>query len=295
MASTPTSSTHVDIASVINLEKAYLEQSPLLNGNGDVAQSSQQAVYLNGMLNNLSQSLNNNTTPYILSFQGDVKQIVNTETDRLMLKKQSIDTALTTQKRMIDINDSYAKRQREYTKIVTAIAVGLAVTLVIALLVRAFPFPGADRMSVIAIGVIIFVVFVYVFQKYRDISRRDPIYYDQLDFIPVTSEGANLPDISGNNLSIKDLAAGMGLMCVGGNCCSTYMKWDASSNLCVADATNGGAKSATAPATATTVAPAKTVEKFSVANLVKPATEDHRAFEPSEYDQYARVIRVTQV
>ena len=58
-------------------------------------------------------TLNTSLTP-IIGRESEVKDITERELNRLKAKKIEIDDAYTTNKRLVDLNDSYRKKQSQY-------------------------------------------------------------------------------------------------------------------------------------------------------------------------------------
>ena len=253
---------YVDVAGLMGVLQNYLVNSPLVkNANGDVLSTSQELTNINTNLNQISTALGNNTSGNILSQQTGVDGIVTNEINRLNEKKQTIDGAITTQKRMVQMNDSYIKRQRDYTKILVAISVGIVLMIFAAYF--SYTSESLRPLATIFDIVVIVLVFIYCFWTYYNMLQRDNIYYDQLyvygsPSIPQYYDEATMKtaskDASGNNT------------CTGPACCSTIAgtTWDASGNVCI--------------------------KKEGFMNQrVRPNADRAMPFSPSEEDDYQRI------
>jgi hypothetical protein len=223
---------YVDVAGLMSILHNYLVSSPLVNDtHGDQIDTSAELNNINQNLHQISASLSDNNSGNVLAQQNGVDSIVNNEMNRLHEKKQIIDGALTTQQRMMQMNDTYTKRQHQYTKMLVAIAV--AITLMIVMSYIAFAFPEWSALATVANIVIIVIIFIYCFWTYYYMAARDPIYYDQLniqqDPFPVTNNGAAATPAPGAHALTTDG------QCIGPSCCNTARGavWDASNNVCI--------------------------------------------------------------
>lgn len=230
-----------DNAGLLDVMQKYVMKSALVNdGNGDYVNVGHQLDDINSNLNGISSALGNNSSTLILSQQAGVSTIVNTELQRLNDKKQSIDTALTTQKRMMMMNDSILKRQRVYTRIMTEIAIALVILIFCKFLANSWNDDENTNViiSIVCILVIVIVV-IHCGWLYVDLLRRDPIYYDQLHYIPDNVAPANTTVQANTQQQLLSGAPGTSVDssygCVGNSCCSHVggTVWDASMNICV--------------------------------------------------------------
>ena len=195
--SAPASAHAIDTTSLMGVLNNYLVKSPLLtNPDGDYSNVVSQIDTINTGLSGLNNALSVDVAGNILSQQDNVNKIVNTEMNRLNQKEQTIDSALTTQKRMLVMNDGYVKRQKVYIRIMVAIVVGLVFLLMCKFLSS---YLGEDEntdvlISMVSILVIVAVV-IYCGWSYVMMLRRDPIYFDQIHYVP-----ENKPiSLTGNN------------------------------------------------------------------------------------------------
>ena len=225
----------IDTTSLMGVLNNYLIKSPLLNNpDGDYSNVISQIDNINSGLGGMNKSMNTDIAGNILSQQGNVNTIVDTEMNRLNQKQQSIDSALTTQKRMLLMNDSYLKRQKVYLRIMVAIVIGLVILLLCKFLSA---YLGDDENANVLITMVcilvIVAVIVYCGWSYVLMLRRDPIYFDQLHYLPdnkpITLTGNNdVQLISAPNTNITNT-------CIGAACCSNKSGtvWDTTSNACI--------------------------------------------------------------
>ena len=252
---------YVDVAGLMGVLQNYLVTSPLIkNTNGDVLSTSQELNNINTNLDQISTALGNNTSGNILSQQTGVDGIVTNEINRLNDKKQTIDSAITTQKRMVQMNDSYIKRQRDYTKILVAISVGIVLMIFAAYF--SYTSESLRPLATIFDIVIIVAVFIYCFWTYYNMSARDNVYYDQL-YVYGNPSPPQYYDEATMNVASKDAS---GNTCTGPACCSAVAgtTWDASGNVC-------------------------TKKEGFLNQQVRPLADRALPFSPSEEDDYQRI------
>lgn len=253
---------YVDVAGLMGVLQNYLVNSPLIkNTNGDVLSTSQELNNINTNLNQISTALGNNTSGNILSQQTGVDGIVTNEINRLNDKKQTIDAAITTQKRMVQMNDSYIKRQRDYTKILVVISVGIVIMIFAAYF--SYISESFRPLATIIDIIIIILIFIYCFWTYYDMSSRDNIYYDQLYIQGNPSPPQYYEEAKLN--TVLD-ASGNKNTCTGPECCSPIVgtTWDASGNVC-------------------------TKKEGFMNQRVRPNADNVMPFTPSEEDDYQRI------
>lgn len=225
-----------DPGSFLSSLQGYLVNSPLLqSNNGDNDNVVNQIQDINNSMNNIANAISSNNSANVLSQQMGMQTIIDQEMDRLNQKKQSIESAMTTQERMMILNDSFLKRQRMFSRIAIAVVIGMSLIFIF----RYFSISNPDLeglANVLSIFVIV-TVFIYSMWTYIAIMRRDPIYFDQLYYIPDKHTPAPTSSISSNS---QYGGAGSGQSfdvneCVGADCCSEEKGtiWDSTSNSCI--------------------------------------------------------------
>ena len=222
----------------LNSIQYYLVNSPLLNtANGDNDDVAMQIDNINANLNNIANSLTTNNSADVLSQQSEIQVIVNKEMDRLQQKKQSIENATTTQQRMMILNDSFLKRQRMYSQIAIAIMIGVSVILIIRYF--SIQYPELENLANVLSIFIIVCVFIYCMWLMIAIMRRDPIYFDQLAYIPDKLTPAPQSNYAyappGVQAELLSRTTNFTSSCTGPDCCSfaNGTVWDSSNNICV--------------------------------------------------------------
>ena len=227
-------SINTDLKGIVALQKNYLDVLSEKTSDPDLT------IKVNALQDQLSRAHTmfneaDISSSQLLTDQSKVKDIVDTEKQRLLSKKQSIDNALIGKKREIELNDSYQKKQKEYNKIKMAWIFTLAIYVLLTVLSNYVPFIPSFVTSLILIVVLVAAT-IYSINIYIEISRRDKLYFDKLD---LSAPATTLPIASKKDSSNgTDLLKGMNLYgCVGSYCCSKGTKWDSTMSKCVHDAT----------------------------------------------------------
>ena len=230
-------SINTDLKGLVALQKNYLDI--LDNKQGD-PEFTNKIDDLQTQLENAHKSFKdaNVSSDNVLTRQEEVNDIVTTEKDRLMLKKQSIDNALVGKKREIELNDSYQKKQAEYNKIKLAWVIALAISVLSIILKKQLSFVPSFIFDLVTI-IVLFGASIYTISVLVEVSRREKINFNKLDLPePVARTAAELRAAAAAAAKEEggDLLSGMNLYgCVGSYCCSPGTKWDNDVSKCVHD------------------------------------------------------------
>lgn len=225
-------SMNTDLKGIVALQKNYLDVLSQKTSDPELT------IKVNTLQDQLSQAHAvfkeaDISSSQILTDQLKVKDIVDTEKQRLLSKKQSIDNALIGKKREIELNDSYQKRQAEYNKIKIAWVFALAIFVLFTILTKHLSFLPSFIFNGLLI-IVLFATAIYSISIYIEISRREKIDFDKLN---LSAPATTLP-IAKKSDSTKDndLLGGMNLYgCVGSYCCNDGTKWDQNISKCVHD------------------------------------------------------------
>lgn len=228
---------NTDLNGLVALQKEYLkvlenkQNDPELTTKISQLQSELESAHTS--FENANISSNN-----VLTHQEDVTDIVETEKDRLLLKKQSIDNALVGKKRAIELNDSYQKKQAEYNKIKFAWIIALAISVILVILKKNLVFLPSFIFDLFTI-IVLFGVSIYTISILIEVSRREKINFNKLDLPDPAARTAAELQAAAKAAGKKeggDLLGGMNLYgCVGSFCCSPGTKWDNDITKCVHD------------------------------------------------------------
>lgn len=223
----------LDLSGIFHIQKDYISgistTDPALRSKVNAIQS---------QLDKLNKNFKDSTasTNVILDNQQDMLNIVDTEKQRLLMKKEQIDTSLEGKKRGVLLNDSYRQRFEQYTKIIIIVIFTLAIFIVLLMIGRNFPFIPSFILDLLSI-ILFIVCFFSVYFSLEDIYKRDKLNYNELDLqgpsilTPAEIEKKNKDEgKAGNLLGSINLGS-----CVGQACCSEGTKWDSSNNFCISE------------------------------------------------------------
>ena len=226
-----------DLNGLVALQKEYLK---ILEKKPNDPELTTKIAQLQTELESAYASLEaaNVSSNNVLTHQEDVTDIVDTEKERLLLKKQSIDNALVGKKRAIELNDSYQKKQAEYNKIKFAWVVALAVSVILVISKRFFVFLPSFVFDLFTI-LVLFCTSIYTISILIEVFRREKINFNKLDLPDPAARTAAELQAAAKAASKEeggDLLGGMNLYgCVGSYCCSPGTKWDNDITKCVHD------------------------------------------------------------
>jgi hypothetical protein len=197
---------------------------------------------LDAISNNLNTFYNdfkdaNGTTSKVITNQTDVKEIVDTELNRLQQKKTNVDTALEGQKRMVQLNESYRQRYLYYTRVVVIIVIFLIIYIIINVASKYLTTIPETLFDVIYFILGVLLVFILYF-LYLDYSNRDNMDFNKLKYGPpnIPPSANQIQEQQKNALRTGDLLGSINITgCVGDKCCSQGTKWDSGNSLCIRD------------------------------------------------------------
>lgn len=226
-------SSYLDLSGLLLVQSNYLNS---LNSGTDDDQAKLTDIHDKLKILNDNYNTANVSSTQVLTNQDKVNEIVLSEKQRLEMKKNDVDTALSGQKRAILLNDSFRKRYQEYTKMVIVVIISLAVFIGIVMIGRVLPIIPSfiiDLLCVIVIAIGVIICYLI----YVNIQSRDKVNFDELSLtnpsIPSASDIAKstaAAQASGNLLGSINLGT-----CVGAACCSdaSGTVWDMSQSMCV--------------------------------------------------------------
>lgn len=259
----------MDLSGVFHIQKQYLTDLSAIAGNNIPV--SNYLPSLSTQLNDLYTQFSsaNTSSSYVLDHQTKMNTIIQNENNRINTKKMSVDDAIQGQRRLIDLNESYRKKNLQYINILIVFIVTVLLYLGLVLLGRNFPIIPSIVINIL-IGCVIATAIILIVILMTVINNRDTMDFDKLAFVPP-------PDVSGNvvsstgNIDLGSLSLGS---CIGSSCCNSGTTWDASSNTCIS-----------AP---TETAPFTLLSEVYGNNLIitNPA---FNTYLPSEYDSYVKM------
>jgi hypothetical protein len=227
---------YVDISGLLNIQKNYLVNLDTSSNNPNGVTS--QLTSINAGLNQISDALGNNSAAYVLTGQNTVKDILNREQQRLEAKKQSVDNAIYGEKRLVDLNNSYMKKNWEWNKI------GLILCLCFFLILFFIYFHKYTNVPNFIINIIFITILsiciiwcLYIY--YYGIYIRDNIYFDELS---TTAPLMANPKKSTTEITNDVTSTGTGMsfngLCIGQNCCNAPLNYNTNLSKCVSACTD---------------------------------------------------------
>lgn len=177
-----------------------------------------------GTLTDLQTSLKmkDNKISAVLTKQKQVNNILQSEIDRLNIKKEQIANAQNGQKRVLMMNESYRKRQAEYMKLI--IAVVFVFALVIVMRYMRVYFNVLPEAVYTLLHILLFAsVIIYAMITYVNVNAREKINFDRLDLPGPRIESK--ADFDKRNVAAKLAGDLLGVsnsgLCFGASCCNT--------------------------------------------------------------------------
>jgi uncharacterized membrane protein YgcG len=226
-----------DLKTFIKLQREYANDlgGIATSSNTDRSDAASAISTLGTKLGYLDNALNNSNadTNALLLQQNSVNNILNTENERLESKKANIDNAITGQKRLMQLNDTYRKRYSAYINLVLIIVLALIIIIVLIFINKVFPFIPEFVYTLLYI-IILSGTAIYCWIVITDIQKRDKFDYDKHTRpAPTTPDelkkNAEAAAKAGNLLASVDAALG----CKSEACCATGTTYDASLNKCI--------------------------------------------------------------
>lgn len=225
---------YIDLPNLVNLQRSFIGSAGAVSSNPTALNQ------LDVNLNTLSTSLNNAGASIgpTLTYQTEVKSILDREKQRLDDKKNSIDAAYAGHKRMIDLTTSATSKNKAYNLILIIVVI----TLLAVLGIKQFydngiiPNTMLDIMNIIILAVGI----IYAVVLYLDASSRSNMDFDQIALEAPKQKSQDeiaadrAAQLSSGNLSAATAAANAG--CVGAQCCPTGSTFNEYNKICMPSA-----------------------------------------------------------
>ena len=114
-----------------------------------------------------------------------VSEYVDNEFVRLNDKRKTMDDAISAQKRVIMLNESYRKRFSRYTQMVMIISIVFIIYLGVFALRKSFPMIPEVATDVL-LAVVFFIGVVYCINIIMELMSRNIVNYDELEIPPFT-------------------------------------------------------------------------------------------------------------
>ena len=193
-----------------------------INDELDITDRIEYEEHRNYMLELLSQKdkvLNNVLMDYMIN---------DTEGSNVEQVYETLNQKNTDKLRKIKINNYYSKTYNEYSYLLKVV---LGLVLIIFPILLLAKYEIMDRnLTLIIMVVIIFLGSLYILYRLYLLSKKDNKDFDK-DRIPYDRQAAEL--IKQGRLRRKNLGGSLGLTCIGDQCCSPGMSYDATRNVCL--------------------------------------------------------------
>lgn len=193
-------------------------------------------------LTNLATSVRDkdNAVSAVLTKQKQVNNILQSELDRLNSKKDQLANAQKGQMRVLMMNESYRKRQAEYTKLIIAVVFVFALVIVMRYM-RVFFNVLPDAVYTLLHILLFASVIIYSMITYVNVNSREKINFDRLDLPGPKIEST--ADFVKRNEAAKLAGDLLGVsnsnLCKGAACCnpnadivSDRTEWDVTTEKC---------------------------------------------------------------
>ena len=181
----------------------------------------------------------------VLTKQKQVNNILQSELNRLAMKKEQLDEAQKGQMRVLMMNESYRKRQAEYTKLIIAVVMVFALVIVMRYM-RVFFNVLPDAVYTLLHILLFASVIIYSFITYINVSSREKINFDRLD-IPGPKTESKADFEKRNTAAIKSgdlLGVSNSNLCKGAACCTAGVtEWHSPTQKCVVTTTTSSPSS----------------------------------------------------
>jgi hypothetical protein len=167
-----------------------------------------------------------------------VNKILNSQASSLDARVQNVNNTVTSQKRIVALNDSYSKRVAAYTKMVLLTVFVLTITVLLKILQSKLPFITEGIMTVVYIAAFS-VCIIYAWLVTTDINSREKTDFDKLDLAPpkaLTSLSADQQaQVAASTVNSGDLSGLLPGMCIGADCCKDIegVEWDDTAQQCM--------------------------------------------------------------
>ena len=223
---------YIDLKNLVDLQKNFIGTAGQQGGA-----TTAQLNTLDGQLNTLSTNLNNagSSIGPTLTYQTEVKTILDREKARLEAKESTINAAYMGQQRMVDLTNSQTKKNKAYNLILIVAVITFLVVLGIKQVYDNGIIPNTvlDIMNI----VILSVGMIYCVVLYMDIYNRSNMDFDQITLDqPYRKSQAEIDADRAKQLAsgqLSDATAGANAGCVGAQCCPVDSSFNEYNKICV--------------------------------------------------------------
>jgi hypothetical protein len=288
-----------DLLAFINLQKAYASQLngiPVAVSQDEISQSNH--LLLSDKLTSLGASLDSSIAKSneLILQQDTVNHILQTEDDRLKLKTKNINDAITGQKRLILLNESYRKKYAAYIKIVLTVVFALLIIILLMFTKKFVPFIPEAVYTLLYI-IILASSIIYGLLLFTDLQKHDQFDFDKIkrpDPVSkaVLDENAKKAAQSGNLLGSLSLNS----YCFTSSCCADGTTWSPTVNKCLPTCPEGSTwnmETKKCVPNNTPPPPPKTTSPFTTLTQAYKEEKDFKKkvnpYTPNEFNSYSKL------
>jgi hypothetical protein len=218
----------IDFTSLFTIQRQYLADLSAITSTGMPTANyyTQLKTDLSGMYADFSNA--SPASSAALDHQNQMKEILNQENQRLESKKAGIDNAYKTQKRLIELNESYREKNMAYINILIVIIISMIIYLALLFISRYLPFVPGFIINLLT-ATLFTTSFIIICVIIARINKRDPMNYQKLLFVPPKTQDGNVyGNVYGNTFLGFNFAT-----CIGENCCGNGTIWNETYGNCM--------------------------------------------------------------
>lgn len=225
---------YIDLKNLVDLQRTFVN---VAGASSATSAQINAANRLDASLNYLSNALTNADSSIgpTLTYQTEVKTILDREKDRLERKESTINAAYQGQQRMVDLTNSQTKKNKAYNLILIVAVITFLVVLGIKQVYDNGIIPNTvlDIMNI----VILSVGMIYCVVLYMDIYNRSNMDFDQITLDqPYRKSQAEIDADRAKQLAsgqLSDATAGANAGCIGAQCCPVDSSFNEYNKICV--------------------------------------------------------------
>ena len=231
----------IDLNSVVNLQKDLLTHIGNTVTDGTSNLDATMVANINQSLSGLAGNLNTASSAIgpTLTYQKEVKTILERENRRLATRKSAIDGAYDGQRRMVALTDSVTAKNKAYNYMLFIIVLTLIIFVGVKFLyaVEGIPHILLDILNIVVISLgLIYCVYLYI-----DIKRRYNMNFNQVTLVePIKKTPDEIAKDQAKNIKSGDLYAlaknsNAASGCQGSACCPNGTTFNEKYNVCVSN------------------------------------------------------------
>jgi hypothetical protein len=175
-------------------------------------------------------------TAALLTQQGNIKQIVDDEKERIDNNIQTVETSMFSKKRMVELNESARLKTEQYNKILYVFVISVVIIMIIIIGTPYLPMIP-EIIPQLLIGMVGSFALIDIFLLYAEMNKRSTLDFSKLRLDPPSIKTGSENDIAKQKAKAAgDLLGSIAIDgCTGPECCGTGVIWDTSLMKCIED------------------------------------------------------------